>query len=149
MKNFFLFCLVLLFYKEVLLQKTQEELDSKLTGLVRELKMIFLRTSCVMQGQTICLISAFTSEMLSLGLNSCWSEVEISSFLYQCSAFLAVALFDGELQFFLFRKQCKVFVFLQKYMSSRMDLAGFFFPNHRFLLQWFVFAFLCLPFFPF
>lgn len=97
MNHFFLFCLALLFYKEVHLQKTQEEQDSKLIGLVKELKMIFLHTSSVMQGQTICLISAFTSEMLSLALNSCWSEVEISSFLYQCSAFLTVVLVHDEL----------------------------------------------------
>lgn len=81
-------------------KKTEKEQDSKLIGLVKDLKIIFLCTFSVTQGQTIYLISAFTSEMLSLVLNSCWSEVEISSFLYQCSAFLAVVVVHDKLYFF-------------------------------------------------
>lgn len=90
-----------LFYKEAHFQKktTKKHRKSKvkkLIGLVKELKMIFLHTS-VMQGQSICLIRAFTSEMLSLGLNSCRSEVKISPFLCLCSSFLTVVLVHDEL----------------------------------------------------
>lgn len=98
-KDFFFPCIFWsqLFHKEAHFQekKIQEEQGRKFIGLVRELKMIFLLTSSVVQGQSICLISAFTSKMLSLGLNSCWSEVRISPF-YVCSAFLTVALVHDE-----------------------------------------------------
>lgn len=53
-----------------------------------------------MQGQTICLISVFRPETLSLGLNSGWSEAEVSYFLCQCYGFLAVVLVNGELLLF-------------------------------------------------
>lgn len=104
---FFLFCLALLFHKEVHIQKTQEEQDSKLIGLVKKLKRILLHTISAMQGQTICLISVFTSEMLFL--SSCWSKAEISSFLYQRSACLAVILVHDELILVCLESSAKCF----------------------------------------
>lgn len=98
MNHFFLYFLVQLFYKEAHFQKeTQEEQGSKLTGLVKELKMIFHHTSSVIQGQSIRLISAFTSEILFLGLKYCWSEVKIYPFLCLCFAFLTAVLVHDEL----------------------------------------------------
>lgn len=81
-----------LFFSFCIFLSQQEEQGSKLIGLVKELKTIFLHTSSVIQGQSVCLIGAFTSEILSLGLNSVGVQQKLPLFLYLCSAFLTVVL---------------------------------------------------------
>lgn len=82
-----------------------------------------------MQGQTICLISVFRPETLSLGLNSGWSEAEVSYFLCQCYGFLAVVLVNGELLLFCcyccLEISAKYSFFYRKVKSPGWDFADF------------------------